>query len=97
MTEKCHRGEVESEQPEPGAYTAAAGAHGRELSPDPEGRTMLADIRPADMRLAELRLAELRLVAVPDGAPPYDCPVHGADCPDRDGDHACRPRPGVRR
>ena len=25
----------------------------------------------------------LRLVKVPDAAPPYDCPVHGARCPER--------------
>jgi hypothetical protein len=33
-------------------------------------------------------LPELRLVEVPDGAPPFDCPVHGACCPER---RAARP------
>jgi hypothetical protein len=31
--------------------------------------------------LSALRLVNLRLVKVPDAAPPYDCQVHGAQCP----------------
>jgi hypothetical protein len=30
----------------------------------------------------------IRLVKVPDAAPPYDCPVHGARCPERAADRA---------
>jgi hypothetical protein len=30
--------------------------------------------------LSALDLADLRLVEVPDAAPPYDCPIHGACC-----------------
>jgi hypothetical protein len=30
----------------------------------------------------------IRLVKVPDAAPPYDCPVHGARCPERAADEA---------
>jgi hypothetical protein len=35
----------------------------------------------------------LRLVKVPDAAPPYDCPTHGAGCPAMDGAAASRSDP----
>src|SRR6202042_1537770 len=50
------------------------GRHGRACSPDPEGAVMPSDA--------------IRLVKVPDAAPPYDCPVHGARCPERAADGA---------
>jgi Family of unknown function (DUF6459) len=32
--------------------------------------------------MPSIDLAELRLVKVPDAAPPYDCEIHGASCPE---------------
>ena len=37
--------------------------------------------RPVNVRPAMVRPVNVRLVNVPDAAPPYDCQVHGAQCP----------------
>ena len=37
--------------------------------------------RPVNVRPAMVRPVNVRLINVPDAAPPYDCQVHGAQCP----------------